>query len=154
LVFDLDFYAKASARLAQSGLDDRYLPWLYKQCLLKEPRSLAGLFYKLFFAPNMAELFKVRRTPQAPPVSVKNVSCPVCGGEHNGLDEECPVCGLRKQDINDRGTIEKERRIFLLTPEKKAAFQQEYAALFENPFKDIPGTIKRQKELYRKYGIL
>jgi hypothetical protein len=155
LVFDPDFYGKAGPYLAQSGLDNRYLQWLYKQCLLKEPRSLNGLFYKLFFAPNMAELFKVQYKPRPPPepVSVENLPCPVCGREHSPIDDECPLCGLRKGHWGDREAVEKARRVFLLPPDKKAAFREECAALFETPSKDIPGLFKRQKDIYRKYGI-
>jgi hypothetical protein len=152
LVFDPRFYVPACDYLQRYNLDEKFLSWLCNQCLLKKPRSLNGLYYKLFFAPNMAELFRVQYKPQAPP-PVKKITCPVCGNEHNSLDGECPVCGLRKQDRGNRETVEKERRVFRLPPDRKAAFQKEGAVLLENPFQDFFGKVKRQKDIYRKYGI-
>jgi rubrerythrin len=152
LVFDPDFYDRAGAYLAQSGLDNRYLSWLYKQCLLREPKSLAGLYYKLFFAPNMTELFLVRHAPQAPPPVVW-YTCPVCGIKHDSLDPACPVCGLDKYLRDDPDEIERARLTYHLPPDQKAAFHAEYAALLELPMSEFRNILHKQRELYQKYGI-
>jgi hypothetical protein len=152
LVFDPEFYGRAAAYLAVSGLDSRYLAWLYDQCELREPRSLAGLYYKLFFAPNMAELFKICHKPKPPPL-VETIICPVCGTPHNKRDGECPDCRFSRNSLGVTGEIEQAKRIYALPPDEKAAFRQEMNSLLENPFEDFQNKIKKQREIYQKYGI-
>jgi hypothetical protein len=101
----------------------------------------------------MAELFRAQHKPRSPPAPPKKIICPVCGQEHCQPDDECPVCGLRKQDRGNPEAVERERRIFLLPPDRKAAFREECEALLENPFGDFPAKIKKHREIFHKYGI-
>ena len=118
LVFDRDFYPKAAAFMAANGLGRKYLSWLFEQCELKNPRSLDGLYYRLFFADNMAEKFKALRQP-ASPCPLPPVTCPVCGAEHD-RQEDCPSCGLYKDAMPDR--IQLFQKLYKLPREKRDEF--------------------------------
>ena len=126
LVLDRDFYSKAAAFMAANGLDLTYLAWLYELCKTKKPRSLDGLYYTLFFAGNMAEKFRafiaLSREAQPPPVV-----CPVCALSHNARDSQCPHCGIN-QDASP-AEINKERELFNLPPDKRAAYLERQSAI-------------------------
>jgi hypothetical protein len=119
LVFDAAFYPRALAWLAAQGLPRDFLAWLYKQCVLKKPDSVRGMFRKLFFAPDLAELFKASRKPPPEPA---RVPCPACGVSHDAGDAECPSCGL------ERGASEKDvrirRHLLSLPAEQRSGYEE------------------------------
>jgi hypothetical protein len=115
LVFDDDFYPKALARLAEKSLPPAFLSWLYEQCLLKKPASLRGMFYKLFFAPDMAESFKASYSP---PREALVCICPVCGATHDSLDAKCPHCGVGPDD-----DIEFHKKLYALPPLRREEYK-------------------------------
>jgi hypothetical protein len=123
LVFDRDFYPRAAAFMAANGLERPYLSWLLRQCELKNPRSLDGLYYTLFFADNMAEKFKAIRQAAAPP----QIACPVCGLSHDEYDGQCPQCGLSRGA--SPALIHNEREVFNLPPDKRAAYLERETAI-------------------------
>ena len=148
LVFDPEFYGKACEYLDSSGLDERYLAWLYRQCMKREPKSIAGLYYKMFFAPNQAELFKVKhKSRPIPPAQM--ISCPVCGKQHEILDQICPDCGFQRERLNDENHIQTAKRIYALPSDKKKAFQDEVLSLF----KQKEGWFEGMREIHKKYGL-
>ena len=148
LVFDPEFYGKACKHLASSSLDERYLLWLYKQCLKRDPKSLAGLYYKLFFAPNQAELFKVKHKSKPPPPA-QIIQCPVCGKEHNLDDEVCPKCYFERERLDDNVRIETACKIYHLPLDKKKVFQEEILAVFKRKDNIFAGI----HDIYKKYKL-
>jgi hypothetical protein len=127
LVFDKDFYPKAAGFMARSGLGHKYLSWLFEQCRMKNPRSLDGLYYRLFFADNMVEKFKAleRLDSPHPPGPPPPLICPVCGAEHDRR-EDCPSCGLYKNAIPSQITLFRE--LFKLPREKRDEFLKRHDA--------------------------
>lgn len=93
LVFDRSFYPRALAFMHSHRLDARYLSWLYRECLKRNPRVLAGLYFKLFFAENIAEQFTVLHTPPPKREPEIFVDCPACGTRRESR-ADCPECGL------------------------------------------------------------
>jgi hypothetical protein len=118
LVFDAAFYPAAAAFLAENGLSGPYISWLREQCLLKKPASLRGMFCKLFFAPDMAELFKASFKPPPEPVSI---ACPACGTEHDSREIRCPRCGLAKNASPQ--AVGFTRRFLRLAPDRQAEYE-------------------------------
>ncbi|GHV06741.1 hypothetical protein FACS189485_15780 [Spirochaetia bacterium] len=151
LVFDPEFYDKIGAYLTDSGLDGRYFQWLYEQCKLKSPKSLTGLYYKLFFAPNLADLFKIQYKPKVPSPVVLIV-CPVCAMSHDQNDEKCPECGFEKHKCNDTEAIEQAKWYYALPPDKKEAYNREMEAVYETKV-DFRIWLEKSKEIQRKYGL-
>ena len=150
-VFDPLFYPRAAGFLADNELPDAYIVWLYQQCLLKKPASLRGMFCKLFFASDMAELFKSSFRPPPEPVFV---SCPACGTDYDGRENRCPRCGLD----SDAGPeeIEFHKRLWALSPDRRAAYQQRLMEItFNVPFQNYdPEQAKSSfDELNREFGL-
>jgi hypothetical protein len=117
-VFDPVFYPRAAAFLAENALSlDRYVPWVYKQCLAKKPDSPLGMFVKLFFAPDVAERFKTSFKPPPEPVVV---SCPACGARH--AEKKCPQCGLDSRAPPEEVAFQK--RLWELPPERRTEYER------------------------------
>jgi hypothetical protein len=139
LVFDNAFYPQAYRRLEEKKLPPAFLSWLYEQCLLKKPASLRGMFYKLFFAPDMAESFKALYKP--PPEAV-SLPCPACGASHDPGDSECPACGLKNHAQDSE--IRFHRHLLSLPPEQ----QRRYRESVDRILSAYSGDFKTQKRLF------
>jgi hypothetical protein len=147
LVFDRDFYPKAAAFMAENGLERPYLSWLFKQCERKNPRSLDGLYFKLFFAGNMVEKFKAMHKAAAPPQTV----CPVCGLSHSEHDGQCPSCGLKRGATD--AEIHNERELFNLPPDKRAAYRDRQAAIVSECGSNFIKANPLFESLDKEFGI-
>jgi hypothetical protein len=119
LVFTESFYPQAARYLQGHALDAAYPAWLYEQCRGKNPTSLRGLYYSLFFKPDMRALFQETRKTQAPPALT---TCPACGARHEARQENCPECGLSRKDRSNESVIAQQRALHILPPEEKQAF--------------------------------
>jgi hypothetical protein len=149
-VFDPAFYPRAAAFLAKNALPaDHYVPWVYKQCLAKKPDSLHGMFIKLFFAPDMAERFKLSFAPPPEPVFV---SCPVCGTRY--AEKECPQCGLDSGAPPEE--IESHKRLWELPPERRTEYERRaQQLLFGVSFQNYDPEQSRSRfdDLKREFGL-
>ena len=132
LVFDGYFYAKAVLFMNENGLDLGYPAWLYRECENKNPSSFDGLYFRLFFAANLAEKYRVTRLPDKPARPLPQITCPVCETVHDG--GECQVCGLTEPYQHEQ-YLEYRRGLFRLSPEKRAVF------------------IEREDAIYAEYGV-
>jgi hypothetical protein len=157
LVFDDPFYSKAAVFLP----DERYPVWLYEECLAKNPASLRGLYYSLFFKPDILALFQeTRKKTRDPPPPQLNIVCPVCGREHE-QKESCPECGLTQEDRTNGETIAKQKRLYALSPEDRKAYEEalhRIASDFNAQTASNPGLIQKllqeKHDLEEKYGLL
>ena len=124
LVFDHGFYARAAAHMIENGLDREYPAWLYGQCEAKRPRSLDGMYFRLFFAENLAEKYRIAlaKGTRPPP----GVACPVCAAVHDG--GECPSCGLPRPRT-DVAALEYHGKLFRLPPERRDEYLERERAL-------------------------
>jgi hypothetical protein len=152
LVFNAAFYPKAAAFLAARGFTGGYLSWLCEFCLARKPRSLAGLYFSLFFSEQAAELYLLARKERSPPPPVK-ITCPVCGFEHDqaGPFDRCPSCGLKNgaapEDIA-------ELKIYRALPDgRKTAFDRELAGIRDSSL-DFREKGKRLALLLQRFGFL
>jgi hypothetical protein len=89
LIFDRDFYEKASAYMHGLGLDLPFLAWVYQYCARKRPNSLRDYYFKVFFLESLAEAFSESIKP---PAAARETKCPVCGTVYSGPN--CPQCGI------------------------------------------------------------
>ena len=105
----------------ENGLDLGYPAWLHGECENKKPSSFDGLYFRLFFAANLAEKYKVTRPPAKPARPPRVVACPVCETVHGG--GECAVCGLAKPYQHDE-YLEFRRGLFRLSLETRAAYAE------------------------------
>ena len=133
LVFDTDFYTKAVMFINENDLDLGYPAWLYRECENKNPSSFDGLYFRLFFAGNLAEKYRVTRPPVRPARPPPTLACPVCETVHEG--GECPVCGLTEPYQHEE-YLEFKRCLFRLSPETRAAYTE------------------REDAIYSEYGVL
>jgi hypothetical protein len=145
-VFDSGFYPRAAAFLAAQGFSDDYLSWLYEFCLKQKPRTIAGLYYTLFFSEQAAELYRraVKERAHPPPIS-----CPVCGSVH-GPDLACPGCGLEPHA--PREVVSQHTLFWNLPDDLKSSFihRQEEIMSSNAAFQQRLETLAR---LRREYGL-
>ena len=153
LIFDAGFYLRAHDFMISNGLDPGYVPWMYNFCLNKNPKDITGYFYKVFFEPRCIELYFAYLEALKPPPD-KSFLCPVCGTEH-GFYDDCPICNLKKDDRNSQFSIDKHKKLFSMSPEKRKAFEDELNDLFQNNIfsKDFKEIILKQKIIEEKYGL-
>ena len=156
LIFQKEFYPKAAAFLAQNNLDSGYLLWLYRQCKMKKPASLNGLFFKLFFTGDMTEKYaafrQIAAAPPRPPME-----CPACGTLHDsyGYDDSCPACGLKNGDLNNHEQISFHRNLYGLPPEKQAEYLSREEAIYMQYSLDEQDTLEKLiSELQKEYFCL
>jgi hypothetical protein len=153
LVFDAAFYPRALAFMAANGLGNGYLSWIHARCLEKKPRFLPGLFYRLFFADNMLELFNVSRPPPGPAARPPPVisPCPACGQPHD-RSRDCPVCGLAAGAPPDQA--EHWKRVYALPEDRRRDFLQRDAAILSSArLKDFKKTAAARADLRREFGV-
>jgi hypothetical protein len=124
LVFDTAFYPKAAAYLAGEKLDEKYLSWLYEECLNRRPENLRGLYYVLFFQGDMLSLFREREKKREAEKPAP-VLCPVCGIAHDRNLDYCPECKLSRIDVRDEGKIKWHKKFYALSPDDKTAYERE-----------------------------
>jgi hypothetical protein len=158
LVFEERFYPKALAYLDEQGLNVAYLEWLYAKCQNRKPDSLRGLYFKLFFEPDMLALYRNRETELAREAEKKKpIPCPACGTFHPREDDRCPECGIAREETGDERQIEKHRRYHALPPEDKRAYEAEAEELFRR-FPQTPEGIRLVKDRWiaieKKYHLL
>jgi hypothetical protein len=156
LVFDTGFYPRAAAFLAGEKLDERYLSWLYGECLNRKPENLRGLFYALFSQGDMLALFREREKKQEAEKPVP-VLCPACGSSHDRNLDYCPECNLSRIDVRDGGKIKRHKKFHALSPEDKAAYEREQSEVFslcaQNP-DDYETAKDKWEAIDKKYHIL
>jgi Zn-finger nucleic acid-binding protein len=156
LVFDTNFYSKASAYLAEEKLDGTYLSWLYTECRNRKPENPRGLYYALFFQDDMLALFRERekRKERGKPLPV---ICPVCGISHEPRLDQCPRCDFYRADAGDEKKIRWHKKYYKLSPEDKAAYEREQSGLF-SLFAQNPARYAEIKDKWaaidKKYHLL
>jgi hypothetical protein len=156
LVFDPGFYAKAAGYLAHKQLGAPYLAWLHKECLIRKPENLRGLYYTLFFQVDMVALF-IAGEQQREKEKPAPVACPVCGDVYEPNDIQCHRCSFNRADGNDEGKIRRHKRYCRLSPEDRAAYEQEQNELFFRFAKDPARHAALQGEweaIEKKYHLL
>jgi len=128
LIFDNLFYNKAALFMYDNGLDINYLSWLYRHCLLKEPKYFNGFYYTLFTKDNIAEEYK------AGSASVKNddrvtprIYCPVCGAVR--VNDTCPSCGL--PEFPSEKDLFYYQKLYSFPPEKREDFINKQKSIFK-----------------------
>jgi hypothetical protein len=151
LFFDPAFYPKASAYLASSGLPDAFLSWLCAFCLKKNPRSLAGLFYTLFFTEQAAVLFRRSAEIRAPPPPQNPAFCPVCGDSLPDGAGRCPSCGLDR--FASAEDAERHKKFWLLPQDRKSAFSRESRRILDDSSLSFPEKLKAVAKLREQYGL-
>ena len=107
-------------------LDDAFLTWLREHCLTKKPRSLNGLYFTLFFADGVVELYRLSCAAQAPP-RLSLVSCPACGADYQAHEEACPACRLSR--AADREEIIRHKKFLALPHGKKVEYEKRRGAI-------------------------
>jgi hypothetical protein len=151
LVFDSAFYNNAASFLSRNKLDSAYLNWLYSQCVNKKPRSLSGLYFKLFFLPHIAEAY-LSRENQPPKTAPPPLVCPVCGAEHK-RGGPCPSCGL-PADYSKRDVI-LFKKLYAMPPDKRALYETRENRIISD-FKikmDFNLFAARRAALNQEFGI-
>jgi hypothetical protein len=158
LVFDDCFYPKAREYLETQGFDDDYLSWLYGECRKRKPDNLRGLYFALFAKEDMAALYrnveKERHKAKAP---VPHKTCPACETVHPAHLEQCPECGLEKEDGEDPSKIARQKKFHRLPPEIKDEYAKEQWALFSQALKSrtpFEETKAQWIMLDKKYRLL
>jgi rubrerythrin len=158
LVFEERFYPEAAAYLDGQGLGFAYPAWLYTECRKRNPESLRGLYFKLFFEPDMLALYRNREKELTEEAEKKKpVPCPACGTPHPREDDSCPECGIEREKTGEARQVEKHRRYHALTPEDKRAYEAEMAGIlrqFPKTSEEIKLVKDRWVAVEKKYHLL
>jgi hypothetical protein len=133
LVFEDSFYRRALEWVGRRGLApaEGYVDWLLSECETRKPDNLRGLFYTLFFADDMADLYKAREIVHLEARGAEeSAACPACGEVHAAGLLECPRCGFKKRLYGNPGEVERQKRINEMTPEVRREYEREIKSLF------------------------
>ncbi|GBU29175.1 hypothetical protein R84B8_02739 [Treponema sp. R8-4-B8] len=154
VILKSDFYPRAAAFMSLNFLDRSYLIWLYKQVEMRNPDNFDGLFFKLFFAENLVEKFKLSKLPPKPPPLVE-IKCPVCGAVHDKELEKCPLCSLPKDSSS--GNIDLFKKLRILTPDRRDEYLQKVDDIYINFNPFVPAEVEKRenmiKALNREFGL-
>jgi hypothetical protein len=119
---------------------------------------LRGLYFTLFAKEDMAALYrdveKERHKAKAP---VPQTTCPACGTVHPACLEQCPECGLGKEDREDPAKIARQKKFYQLPKEAKDEYAGEQWALFSQALKSrtpFEETKAQWIMLDKKYRLL
>jgi hypothetical protein len=157
LVLSADFYPRAVEWMGREALDAGYIDWLIEQCEKRKPDNLRGLFYRLFFASDLADLYRARGIPPPRGEAAEKAVCPACGTVHHAGLPECPQCGLARDRYGDADEVGRQKRINALTPEARRGYEEETRAAFFTAAaeKGDPATYRDQWiEIQKKYHLI
>jgi hypothetical protein len=138
--------------MAENSLGESYLPWLRTYCAERKTRSLNGLFYRLFFAENVAAIFRAQDgpPPSAPPVTAV---CPVCGTAHEKRLDKCPACGIaRDASRTDTANL---KQVYALAPERRDGYLARENKILSSGgvFGDFQKKKARLDALRKEFGL-
>jgi hypothetical protein len=156
LLFDNKFYPRAIKFMSEQGLNLLYFNWLLKECEGRKPENLRGLFYSLFFQPDLAALFKEYQKAHKPPKPIIK-PCPSCCLAHDVSLDACPACGLRKEDTQDPKKINFHKKFFALPQAEREAYEKDRDEVFSlhgGRFSNYPVIKSKWEEINRKYHLL
>jgi len=137
--------------MSRNGFDTGYLRWLYEHCVKKEPRDITAFYYSLFFAEDLAEIYRQESRKRAPPPEVKIV-CPVCGREHNRNDGKCPGCGISGTDIERPEAVLRQKHIHAMSEDRRKSYYAEMRATAA-PGIPLEEGKRRRRMVREKYGV-
>ena len=157
-MFDDDFYSKASDFLSRQNLGMDYIAFVYKLCKQKwKPdksngkTNMSGLYYKMFFAADIAGQFLNK---PAPPKTEqpRTMVCHVCGLTRNTAEEKCPKCGVSA--YLDKADLDRYKKIYALPEDRKRDYLAERNGLLTSLFKSRNGSCTEELlKIDKKYGI-
>jgi hypothetical protein len=156
LVFDKDFYKRAISFMAELDVNSDYISWLFDYVRNKKPDSVRGLYYTLFFKPDILHLFLKRSvvTPEGKSIKQINmIDCPSCKTLHDESLDSCPSCGLAKEHRTDEKEIHIAQKINMLSPEEKKEFQNDILTIYKKSVELYITPQKMQEIIYKKYRI-
>ncbi len=156
LVFDESFYSRAVSFLKEQDVSMDYLSWLLNHVRNKKPDSVRGLYYTLFFKPDILHLFLKRSivTPEGIPVKqITMMDCPACNTQHDEALDTCPLCGLEKVHRSDANKVGIAKKINALSPEEKKRFQDDMLSIYKSSQELHITPQKMQEIIYKKYRI-
>jgi rubrerythrin len=148
LVFDSVFYKKAEEYLNSENLDTGYLAWIYRECLVRKPASLRGMYYTLTFKQDLTEIYKALKKEQQKSLIV----CPVCGREHSKNDITCPECHIPQEYLGDGDKINFEKRFYQLDEDSRERFVMDLADIYKN-YRG-PECEEQAKGVRKKYHLI
>jgi rubrerythrin len=154
LFLDESFYPKAAAFMEREGLDFRYMPWLREKCENMKYASFAGLYYSLFFKPNIAEQFKASLHAPETETAEAVYSCPVCGAKCGGDESECPSCLLPNPAFARHDQILLYRSLHEFPPEKRGEYlRRENEIISECGIHELEKLKTMKESLKQEFGI-
>jgi hypothetical protein len=152
LVFSDNFYPEAFEWLNQNDLDTGYLAWIFQTCQEKKPSNLRGMYYRLFFAGDLAAVYRQRKQAAERPVEIRTVSCPACGTIHDHSLQKCPECGLSAGDYTDAGRVARQKKINAMPGELRREYEQEVEKALN--FREVGKTMEQWRLIDRKYHLI
>ncbi|GMO25856.1 MAG: hypothetical protein Ta2B_05660 [Termitinemataceae bacterium] len=149
LVMSSDFYDNAVKFMLQNGVDIHYIKFVYDECIKKRDHTnIRGLFYKMFFAEDICESFKIIVSP--PPLQ-DDFICPVCGVNHIKQLAVCPGCGLENIALYDPERLKRYKQIYSLG-DKRVLYEKEIIGVVSD-LSNFLSASKQKKAIDAKYGI-
>ena len=137
-----------------------YLSWVfdYLKSKCKEKENLDGYFYKSFSEPNLMAKFKNDLAQKKAAEEEKArlmITCPVCGFKHTKTDPFCPQCRLDADYITDKKNIEKQKKIYFMSPAARKTYENALLKLEEEyPLTKRFCNIQLQKEYEHEISII
>jgi hypothetical protein len=158
LTFSDDFYSRAEEILQKTG--PGYPEWIYRECLLRSPQNLRGLFYRLFLEPDMTAAYQNKH--KTPAGETADPLCPACGKRHSKILQSCPACGLDVKEYGNPRAVKKQKKINAMPQTVRALYDQEIVQIVHKialqQFHDDAGgpeiTEDQWLEIDRKYHLI
>ena len=159
-VFTKDFEKKLENHMQNNQIPHAetadYLNFVYELCKKKNPANMSAYFFTTSLNDVTAANY-IHQKINGAPEKKKDFRCPVCGCMHSAF-EECPNCGLDKDDRNNAELISIRQKELKLLPEQRRKLDEEMVALTME-FMSLPPNRwaekkQRKKQIYAKYGLL
>lgn len=161
LAFDGSFYPKVLSFLSERGLSFDYVSWLYRYCSIENSKkrclgNLSGYLFRVLLEPRYADLYlKSKGLSKPAQKQPETVDCPVCGASFDGSLLYCPTCRFDRSLFSDGKMVEREKKLFSMPKEAKAAYYEELVALNKlTGLIELSSIILKKNVLDRKYGLI
>ena len=159
-IFTKDFKKKLETHMSNNQIlpdeTENYLTFVYELCQKKKPANMSAYFFTTCLNDVTAANY-IHQMINGAPEKKKDFRCPVCGCMHSAY-EDCPKCGLDKNERNNDEAISILKKVQNLLPEQRHKLDEEMAALTMEFMTISPNRWaeqnQRRKQIYAKYGLL
>jgi hypothetical protein len=155
LTFHDKFFQQVENTMNNHAVDVDYFKWVYGEVMLKKPRDVRALYYKLAFETDMLDCYKAKQAEYDK--THPEIKCPVCGTVHEYSFLNCPHCNFEVGKYAETDEVDYHKKYTSLSSQQQSDYDKRLENIYrENglSFENKDKVISTINELKKEFGFL